>query len=69
MTELFATSPVSMVLIFVTLGLVFLVGILGWRHSSHTRKLVIFAALLFLFVVSFFLIHTVFRLLFPFPPS
>ena len=69
MTELIVSSPISIVSIFVTVGLVLLTGILGWRHSARTRKLVIFAAILLLALVSVFLFHAVFRLLFPFPPS
>ena len=69
MEALFALSPLNMSLIALLIALVIVAGVVGWRHSPRTRRLVVFALALIAGLILFVTLASLIQIyLFPLPP-
>ena len=69
MGALFALSPLNMSLIALLIALVIVAGVVGWRHSPRTRRLVVFALALIAGLITLVTVASLIRIYaFPDPP-
>ena len=69
MVSLFAHSPLRMTVIAALIVAVVVAGVVGWRHSPRTRRLVVFALALIAGLILFVTLASLIQIyLFPLPP-